>query len=148
MADADPNAWFFFNSEVDILICIPCGVAIFPGRGSGGVSGHLNGSHSKKDEPWYLDLDCREALAMTQVHRVLNPEPPVPPAEGDRIQHLAQPVPGARCKDCSFVCKAVSTMELHCHTMHGWKRRNTGTKTMKQGAKFKGQDHWVDCQVQ
>jgi hypothetical protein len=39
--------WFSYNEEFDVLICIPCGVIIMPGKG-GGVKGHLNFTHHSK----------------------------------------------------------------------------------------------------
>jgi hypothetical protein len=57
--------WFSYNSEYDVLICIPCGVAILPGR-DGGVKGHLEGSHQQGAET--LGLSAKDRRELCQIH--------------------------------------------------------------------------------
>jgi hypothetical protein len=124
---SNPDEWFSYNTSLDILICIPCGTVVMPGRG-GGVRGHLEYAHHAKVESFALSVEARRELCELHRNRLLNPTPLLPSSCSNPVEHLPVYV-GLACKKCPYVCHTLSNMELHSRKDHGWSKRAVGKLT-------------------
>jgi len=119
----DLSDWLSYNDEFDILICIPCGVVIMPGK-SGGVDGHLEFTHHSKAEKFPLSTSSRRKLSQLHRGRILNSMPQTPGPDSNPVPHLPV-LEGLYCLDCPYICRALATMERHARSEHKWSSKSS-----------------------
>jgi Orsellinic acid/F9775 biosynthesis cluster protein D len=116
--------WLVYNEQFDLLICVPCGVVIMPGK-LGGVKGHLEYSHHLNVERFALTKSERHELLQLHGQRVLNPRPFHPGPNSAPIPYLPV-IDGFYYMDCPHICTTHGSIEYHSRHKHRWSSKNNG----------------------